>query len=57
MTETSQIPPPPKVQEVGQEEPRASHRRYLRHLLWGGSGLALLLILGLVAFYFWASSS
>jgi len=57
MTETSQIPPPPKVQDVGQEEPRASHRRYLRHLLWGGSGLALLLILGLVALYFWASSS
>ena len=36
---------------------RAWHRRYRRHVVWGGSGLALLVIVALVGLYFWASSS
>ncbi len=38
-------------------EQLAWHRRYLRHMLWVGSGIALLLVVGLVGLYFWASSS
>lgn len=58
MSQTGQIPPaPPETPELNQEQPPASRRRYIRHLLWGGSGLVLLLILGIVGLYFWASSS
>ena len=39
------------------EKPRLSRKRYLRRLLWGAAGLTLLLILGIVGLYFWASSS
>jgi translocation and assembly module TamB len=43
--------------EEDQEQPRAWHRRYRRHVLWGGLGMGLLLVLLLVGLYFWASSS
>ena len=43
--------------EEKQEQPRAWHRRYRRHVVWGGSGIALLVIVALVGLYFWASSS
>ena len=43
--------------QENQEQPRSSRRRYLRHVLWGAAGLALLLIAGVVGLYFWASSS
>jgi translocation and assembly module TamB len=55
MSETRQPPPLPSGPDQG--KPRFSRRRYLRHLLWGGAGLALLLILGVVGLYFWANSS
>ncbi|WP_348261904.1 translocation/assembly module TamB domain-containing protein [Telmatobacter sp. DSM 110680] len=43
--------------EESQEQPLAWHRRYRRHVLWGGAGMMLLLIVSLVGLYFWASSS
>jgi translocation and assembly module TamB len=51
----SQVPTGPD--EGNQEKPRFSRRRYLRHLLWGCGGLGLLVIVGMVGLYFWASSS
>ena len=51
---TPMLPTPPDDEPV---QPRFSHRRYLRHVLWGGAGLVLLLIVGVVGLYFWASSA
>ncbi len=56
MSKTSQMPPVPEVSDTDQKPPRSSRRRYLRHLLWGSSGLTLVLIIGIVALYFFASS-
>ena len=56
MSETSQLPPAPVGSDPIQKRPRVSRRRYIRHLLWGTSGLMLLLVIGIVAVYFWASS-
>jgi translocation and assembly module TamB len=47
----------PRHEELSPKSPPPSRRRYLRHMLWGGSGLALLLVFGLIGLYFWASSS
>ncbi|MGA8086991.1 MAG: translocation/assembly module TamB domain-containing protein [Terracidiphilus sp.] len=58
MSETGQVPPvPPDSPREKQKQPRASRRRYLRRVLWVGSVIALLLVVGLVGLYFWASSS
>ncbi len=58
MSETRRVPPAlPDPDQGNQEQPRLVRRRYLRHLMWGGAGLALLLILGVVGLYFFASSS
>ncbi len=56
MSETRQMPstPPPEQRE---ERPRAPRRGFLRRALWCGSGLVLLVFIGLVALYFWATSS
>ncbi|HKD58896.1 MAG TPA: translocation/assembly module TamB domain-containing protein [Terracidiphilus sp.] len=57
MSEKGQWPiTTPGPVETAPGPPRA-RRRYLRRLLWGGSGLLLLLIVGIVGLYFWASSS
>jgi translocation and assembly module TamB len=58
MSETGKVPPVPSDSlDENPGERLAWHRRYLRHVLWGGSGLALLLIATLIGLYFWASSS
>lgn len=58
MSQAGKIPPSaPEPSEMNQERAPVSRRRYIRHLLWGGSGLGLLVLLGLVGLYFWASSS
>ena len=58
MSETRPMPPvAPDSDQETQEKPRLSRRRYLRHLMWGGAGLALVLILGVIGLYFFASSS
>jgi translocation and assembly module TamB len=58
MSETRPVPlAAPEPAQGDQEQPRVSRRRYLRHLMWGGTGLALLLILGVIGLYLWASSS
>ncbi len=59
MSETRPMPPvaPDSDQETQEKPPRLSRRRYLRHLIWGGAGLALVLILGVIGLYFFASSS
>jgi translocation and assembly module TamB len=58
MSETGQLPPTPSDSSSGDNEQRlAWHRRYLRHVMRVGAGLALLLMLGLTGLYFWASSS
>lgn len=56
MSEAGQKPARPVS---GSPEPPspAWHRRYLRHVLLGGSGLVLFLILGLIGICYWASSS
>src|SRR5450759_2364650 len=46
-------PPDPEPDE---NLPRRSPLRYLRHLLWTGSGLTVLLIVAVVGLYFWMSS-
>jgi translocation and assembly module TamB len=46
----------PDAAETAPKPPRA-RRRYMRRVLWGGSGCLLLLVVGLVGLYFWASSS
>jgi len=56
MSQTDQMPSRQLPERSDPPSP-ASRRRYLRHVLWGGSGLALLLIVALVGLYFWASSS
>ena len=43
--------------EENQAQPLAWHRRYRRHVMWGGLGIALLLTVTLVGLYLWASSS
>ena len=56
MSEIEQMTPVlPETPEP--EEPRGSRRRYLRHALWAGSGLAVLLIAAVVGIILWASSS
>lgn len=57
MSETGQNPTPPGSFGEPEVQLRSSRRRYLRHVLWGGSGLALLMIAGVVGLYFWTSSS
>jgi translocation and assembly module TamB len=58
MNETGKVPPVPSDSpREKQEQPRASRRSYLRHMVRVGTVLALLLIAGLVGLYFWASSS
>jgi translocation and assembly module TamB len=58
MSNTRQVPPDPSgPDQENREQPLGWHRRYVRHVLWGGAGLALLLTLGMVGLYLWASSS
>jgi len=57
MSQPGKIPSLPNGSPRENQRQLAWHRRYLRHVLWGGSGLVLLVILGLVGLYFWASSS
>src|SRR4051794_14313557 len=57
MSQTGQMPPATQLPQKGDPPMGSSRRRYLRHLLWGSSGVALFLILALVGLYFWASSS
>src|SRR5438270_455839 len=58
MSETRPMPPvAPDSDQETKEKPRFSRRRYLRHLMWGGAGLALVLIVGVIGLYFFASSS
>jgi len=57
MSETGKMPVPSAPRAEQEVQPRVARRRYLRHLLWSGSGLALLLIAGIVALYFWATSA
>ena len=58
MSDTRPAPPVPSgPDEVSHKKPRFSRRRYLRHLFLGVAGLAVLLIVGVVGLYFWASSS
>ena len=58
MSEIGRKPSPvPGPRTEDQLRPPVSRRRYMRHVLWGGSGLFLLLLIGMVGLYFWASSS
>ena len=57
MSEPSRMPAPFSPLTEEQPQPRLPRRRYLRHVFWGGSGLAFLIIAGIVGLYFWASSS
>ncbi len=57
MSETRPLPPVAPDSDQEPEKPRLSRRRYLRHVMWGGAGLALVLILGVIGLYFFASSS
>lgn len=58
MTEISPASPnsPENLKSMRQPAP-ASKRRYVRHLIWTGSGLLFLLIVSLIGLYFWSSSS
>lgn len=56
MRQSSQIPRSEELPEMS-PPPSTSRRRHLRRLIWGGSGIALLLIISLIGLYFWASSS
>jgi len=47
----------PVVTSPQPEEPRSARRRYLRHVLWTGSGLLVLCIAALIGLFVWASSS
>lgn len=58
MSDNQQAPPvSPASSAEGQVMPPLARRRYLRHVFWGGTGLLLLLVVGIVALYLWASSS
>jgi translocation and assembly module TamB len=57
MSQTRHMPPPAQLPEESEPPSPAVRRRYLRHVLWGGAGLTLLLIIGMVGLYFWATSS
>ena len=57
MSETRTVPPAPPDSDDGSQQRPRSRRRYLRHVLWGSTGVALLLISGVAGLYFWASSS
>ena len=57
MSQARQMPSANPLPEKGEQPSPPSRRRYLRHVLWGGSGLALLLAVVLIGLYFWASSS
>lgn len=58
MSETRNMPPLTEDRpESEQAQPPVWRRRYVRHVLWTGSGLLFLLIAGIVCLYFWASSS
>ncbi len=54
MSEREQLPRIPPEQE--QDQPRSSYRRYLRHILWTGSGLTVVFIAGIIGLLLWASS-
>ena len=47
---------PQSPEEEAAEKP-SSRRRYLRHILWTGSGLTFVLLLSIVGLFFWASSA
>ena len=55
MSDVQQIAP--VLQAPEPEEPRGARRRYLRHVLWTGAGLCVLLIAVIVGLFVWASSS
>ena len=57
MSQTRHMPPPAQLPEESEPPSPAVRRRYLRRVLWGGAGLTLLLIIGIVGLYFWAMSS
>ena len=38
-------------------EKRPSRRRYLRHILWTGTGITIVLLVSIVGLFFWASSA
>jgi translocation and assembly module TamB len=57
MSETRQLRPSPPDSPQENNEQQAWHRRYLRHVLRVGTVIAILLVVGLVGLYFWASSS
>ena len=38
-------------------EQRPSRRRYLRHILWTGTGITIVLLVSIVGLFFWASSA
>jgi translocation and assembly module TamB len=57
MSQTRHMPPPAQLPEESEPPSPAVRRRYLRHVLWGGAGLTLLLIIGMVGLYFWVTSS
>jgi translocation and assembly module TamB len=56
MSEVEQITPVlPAAPEP--EEPRSPRRRYLRHVLWTGSGLLVLFVAAIIGLIVWANSS
>jgi len=57
MSETGQIPSGQSLPEKSEQPSRAPRRRFLRRLLWAGSGLTVLIILIFLGLYLWASSS
>ena len=58
MSETREVRPvPPDSPQENSERQLAWHRRYLRHVLRVGCGIAILVAVGLVGLFFWASSS
>ncbi len=58
MSENNQVSPASPASSTDlQAIPPVARRRYLRHVFWGGTGLLFLLAVGIVALYFWASSS
>ncbi len=58
MSELEQVTPATQQpdEEPEERQPRRQRLRYLRHVLWTGSGLTVLLIAAIVSLYFWASS-
>ena len=56
MSHTDQVPAQQSA-PMGNPQSPSSRRRYLRHLLWGASGLILLFFVCLIGLYFWVTSS